>query len=404
MELKFLDEKETECGNVKNQGGIKMQEINTEKIPIKMWLDDIEDGTLEQAKNLANLPFAFMHVAMMPDAHQGFGMPIGTVLATKDIIIPNAVGVDIGCGMHLIKTDLTEIDKEGLVKILTDIRKEIPVGFKHRDTPCEERVPKYFAQSKIVQEQHESATKQVGTLGGGNHFIEIQKSDDGFICAMIHSGSRNIGYKVAKHYNELAKDLNSKWHTTVPKDWDLAFLPADSEEGIAYVQEMEYCTEFAKANRTFMMETIKESFQKHFKAKTTEEHDVPHNYAAEEKHFGKKVWVHRKGATSAQEGQLGLIPGSQGTSSYVVEGLGNMFSFKSCSHGAGRKMGRNVAKRTLNLEEEQKKLEGIIHSVRNINNLDEASGAYKDIEKVMENQKDLVKIVTKLSPLAVVKG
>ena len=371
-----------------------------------MWLDDIEDGAMLQAMHVANLPFAFMHVAMMPDAHQGFGMPIGTVLATRDTVIPNAVGVDIGCGMHLIKTDLTEIDKEGIVKIMADIRKNIPLGFKHRDKPCENKMPKYDKDlPKIVQDQYESATKQIGTLGGGNHFIEIQKSDDGHICAMIHSGSRNIGFKTANYYNKLAKDLNSKWHTAVPKDWDLASLPIDTDEARAYIDEMEYCVKFAAANRTFMMEFIKDSFQK-LGAKTTEEHDVPHNYAALEKHFGKEVWVHRKGATSALEGQLGLIPGSQGTSSYIVEGLGNMFSFKSCSHGAGRRMGRNVAKKTLNLEEEKKKMDdqGIIHSVRNVSDLDEASGAYKDIDKVMENQKDLVKIVTKLSPLAVVKG
>jgi tRNA-splicing ligase RtcB len=384
-----------------------MLEINTERIPIKMWLNDIEPGALTQATHLANLPFAFSHVAIMPDAHEGYGMPIGTVLATNDIVIPNAVGVDIGCGMHLIKTDLTEIDKEGLVKILTDIRKDIPLGFSHRDKPREDKMPKYTEElPKIVQDQYNSALNQVGTLGGGNHFIEVQKSNDGFICAMIHSGSRNIGFKAANYYNKVAKDLNSKWHTNVPKDWDLASLPIDTEEGQAYIREMKYCTLFAKANREFMMEFIKDSFLKNFGAKITEEHDVPHNYAALEKHFGKQVWVHRKGATSALEGQLGLIPGSQGTSSYVVEGLGNMWSFKSCSHGAGRRLGRNVAKRTLNLEEEKKKLDdqGIIHSIRGTGDLDEASGAYKDIDVVMENQKELVKIVTKLSPLAVVKG
>ena len=382
-----------------------MIEIKTERIPIKLWLDDIEDGAMKQAMHLANLPFAFMHIAMMPDAHQGFGMPIGTVLATKDTVIPNAVGVDIGCGMHSIKTDLTEIDKEGLVKIMADIRKNIPLGFKHRDKPREDKMPKYTAElPKIVQDQYDSALKQIGTLGGGNHFIEIQRGDDGFIYAMIHSGSRNLGFKAANYYNKLAKDLNSKWHTVVPKDWDLASLPIDTDEARAYIDEMNYCVKFAEANREFMMEFIKDSFRTNLGAKTIEECDVPHNYANLERHFGKDVWIHRKGATSAEEGQLGLIPGSQGTSSYIVEGLGNMFSFKSCSHGAGRKMGRNVAKKTLNLEEEQKKLEGIIHSVRNISNLDEASGAYKDIEKVMDNQKDLVKIITKLSPLAVVKG
>lgn len=382
-----------------------MIEIKTEHIPIKMWLTDIEDGAMAQAKNLANLPFAFSHIAMMPDAHQGFGMPIGTVLASTGIIVPNAVGVDIGCGMHYIKTDLKEIDKTDIVKILTDIRKDIPVGFNHRTEPNEDRMPKLNVPA-IAQEQYKAATRQVGSLGGGNHFIEIQKDSDGNIGAMIHSGSRNIGKQVADHYNKIAKDLNTKWHSVVPNDWDLAYLPDGTEAGSAYIEEMNYCKAFAEMNRQFMMDLIKDSFNKNVGAKALEEYDVPHNYARFEKHFGKNVWVHRKGATSALKGELGLIPGSQGTSSYIVEGLGNMFSFNSCSHGAGRKMGRNDAKRKLNFADEKKLLDdqGILHSVRSVSDLDEAPGSYKNIEDVMNNQKDLVNIKVKLSPLAVIKG
>ena len=393
-----------------------MNEVNTEKIPIKMWLNDLEDVALAQAKNLANLPFAFSHVAIMPDSHLGMGMPIGGVLALKEVIIPNAVGMDIGCGMRAIRTDLTEIDKAGLVKVMTDIRAEIPVGFNHRQQECDiSRMPggkrlysldQNNSFTPIINREFSSATKQLGTLGGGNHFIELQKGDDGFIWAMIHSGSRNLGKQVCDYYNAKAKELNKQWHTAVSAEWDLAFLPIDSEEGQFYINEMNYCLDFARANRAFMMETIKDSFKNHFNANTMEEIDIHHNYAAEEKHFGKKVWVHRKGATSAEKGQIGLIPGSQGTSSYVVKGLGNMWSFNSCSHGAGRKLARNQAKRTLNLADEQKKLndQGILHSVRNIDDLDEASGAYKDIDVVMSNQKDLVATVVKLTPLAVVKG
>jgi len=384
-----------------------MIDITTENIPIKMWLTYIEEGALKQAKNLANLPVAFNHIAVMPDAHQGYGMPIGTVLATKNAIIPNAVGVDIGCGMHYIKTDLKEINKEGLVKILEDIRKNIPVGFKHREKRNESKMPKWNGTiPTVIEREYDSAVRQVGTLGGGNHFIELQKDSDGFVGAMIHSGSRNLGKQVADNYNNVAKTLNASWHTRVPKEWDLAILPTDTEEGLAYIDEMNYCKEFAKANRTFMMDFVKDSFKTHFDANVLEEYDVPHNYARKEKHFGKDVWVHRKGATSAMKDELGLIPGSQGTSSYIVKGLGNMWSFSSCSHGAGRKMGRNVAKRTLNFEDEKEKLDskGILHSIRSIANLDEAAGAYKDIDEVMSNQKELVSIVTKLSPLAVVKG
>lgn len=311
------------------------------------------------------------------------------------------------CGMHSIKTDITDIDKTNLVKILTDIRNEIPVGFAHRQKANEDKMPKLnILPGGIVEREYQSATKQVGTLGGGNHFLEIQKGDDGFIYAMIHSGSRNIGKQVCDYYNKIAKERNSMWHTAVPKEWELASLPVDSQEGTNYIEEMKYCMEFANNNRAFMMDTIKDSFKRHLGAKITWEYDINHNYAAKERHFGRNVWVHRKGATNAEKDQTGLIPGSQGTSSYIVKGKGNMWSFNSCSHGAGRKLARNVAKRTLNFNEEKKKLDdqGILHSVRNINDLDEAAGAYKDIDVVMGNQKDLVDIVVKLKPLAVVKG
>ena len=384
-----------------------MNEIKTEKVPIKIWATDLEDEALTQAKNAANLPFIFSHVALMPDSHSGFGIPIGGVFATTNMIIPHAVGSDISCGMHSIKTDITEIDKNNLVKILTDIRKNIPVGFKHREESNENRMPTTpILSGGIVENEYKSATKQIGSCGSGNHFLELQKGDDGFIYAMIHSGSRNLGYKVCEYYNNLATQLNKNWYSNIPADWDLASLPIDSQEGSNYISEMKYCMEFAKNNRSFMMDFIKESFNRHLGAKITWEYDINHNYAAEEKHFGRKVWVHRKGATSAEAGQIGLIPGSQGTSSYIVEGLGNMFSFNSCSHGAGRKMGRNDAKRKLNFADEKKLLDdqGILHSVRSVSDLDEASGAYKNIDEVMNNQKDLVNIKVKLTPMAVVKG
>lgn len=393
-----------------------MMDITTERLPIKMWLDDIEPEALTQATHLANLPFAFSHIAIMPDSHLGVGMPIGGVLAATDTIIPNAVGVDIGCGMRAIQTDLTSIDKDGLVKILQDIRREIPVGFNHREKECDiKRMPggqRLYAidadnsYTPIVASQFTSAMKQLGTLGGGNHFIELQKGSDGFIWAMIHSGSRNLGKQVCDHYNRLAKELNSKWHTNVPKDWDLASLPVDSEEGQAYIAEMNYCLEFARANRAYMMETIKDSFKVHLGGNTVQELDIHHNYANLEKHFGRDVWVHRKGATSAQKDQIGIIPGSQGTASYIVKGLGNMWSFNSCSHGAGRKMSRGVAKKTLNFEAEKKLMDdqGILHGIRSVNDLDEAAGAYKDIDVVMNNQTDLVTKMVELKPLAVVKG
>lgn len=388
--------------------------IATEKIPIKLWLDDIEEGAIQQAKNLANLPFAFKHIAIMPDAHQGYGMPIGGVMATKGVVVPNAVGVDIGCGMCAVRTSLTEIDTETIKKIFGGskdyhggIRSCIPVGFNHHSKKQDVNLmPLDMIANSIVEEEYDSALKQIGTLGGGNHFIEIQKGSDGHIWIMIHSGSRNLGYKVARHYNEVANKLNEKWHSSVPKEWGLAFLPLDSEEGNLYLMEMQYCVDFALANRKLMMDRIKEIFEKETNCECVEPINIAHNYAVMENHFKQNVMIHRKGATLAREGTVGIIPGSQGTKSYIVKGLGNPMSFNSCSHGAGRRIGRKEAQRSLDLQEEIKKLtsQGIIHSIRTEKDLDEASGAYKDIDVVMENQKDLVEITVELQPLAVIKG
>jgi tRNA-splicing ligase RtcB len=390
--------------------------IETEKIPIKMWLETIEDGAMEQIKHLANLPFAFRHIAIMPDSHQGYGMPIGGVLATKDVIIPNAVGVDIGCGMCAVKTSLTEIDTETLKKIMGEIRKEIPVGFKKHDEEQNEGLlpngKKEFMDSltPIIVKEMSNALKSLGTLGGGNHFIEIQKGSDGHIWIMIHSGSRNLGKQVADFYNKKAIELNKKWFSSVPEEWELAYLPIDSEEGKAYIREMNYCVDFALANRKLMMSRIMSCFYEAIptgnKFNQLEFINIAHNYAKLENHMGKNVWIHRKGATLADKDTIGIIPGSQGTKSYIVKGKGNILSFKSCSHGAGRTMGRNEAVKTLNLEEEIKKLDdqGIIHGIRHQNDLDEASGAYKDIDIVMKNQEELVEVLVELTPLAVIKG
>lgn len=385
--------------------------ITSERIPIKLWLSNIEETALDQAKNLANLPFTFHHIAIMPDAHEGFGMPIGGVMATKDVVVPNAVGRDIGCGMCTSRSNLTEIDKDTLKAIMQCIREAIPVGFKHhRQAQDEKWMPQGFELDElpICKKEYNSALKQVGTLGGGNHFIEIQKGDDGFIWIMVHSGSRNIGSKVADYYDKKAIALNKLWHSEVKASKQLAFLPMDSEIAKTYWKEMQYCVEFAFSNRKLMIERVKECIRTVLGKDVTFDPlvNIAHNYAREEQHFGKNVIVHRKGATSAEAGELGIIPGSQGTNSYLVKGKGNAASFNSCSHGAGRVMGRKQAQRELILEEEIKKLDeqGIIHAIRGKYDLDEASGAYKPIDEVMENQKDLVDILVELTPMAVVKG
>jgi tRNA-splicing ligase RtcB (3'-phosphate/5'-hydroxy nucleic acid ligase) len=387
------------------------QVIGSEKIPIKLWLEDIENGAINQAKNMANLPFAFKHIAIMPDSHEGYGIPIGGVLATWGVVVPNAVGVDIGCGMCALKTNLEIISKDTLKKIMSGIREQVPLGFEHHKEkqdlalmPALEGIVK----NGIVERQFEAARKQIGTLGGGNHFIEIQKGSDGHIWIMIHSGSRNIGLKVAEHYNRVAQGLNERWFSTVEKSKNLAYLPIETPEAKEYFKEMQYCVDFAFANRKLMMQRIKAVFADCFKGNFSEMEfvNIAHNYARWEQHFDMNVIVHRKGATSAREGETGIIPGSQGTKSYIVRGKGNADSFKSCSHGAGRLLSRKKALQTLDLEAEVAKMNanGIIHSIRNKSDLDEAPGAYKNIDAVMENQNDLVDILVKLKPMAVIKG
>lgn len=393
---------------------------SNEKKPIKLWLDDMEDEALTQAKNLANLPFIHSHIAIMPDSHKGYGMPIGGVMATNGVVIPNAVGVDIGCGMCAVRTSLTDITREQLYQIIGGsaeykggIKSTIPRGrnshSKKRDKLLMPKIDDSMTlfDMPIIKHEYEKARKQLGTLGGGNHFIEIQKGNDGYIWLMIHSGSRNLGYTVANTYNEIANDFNRRWYSEIPAKWELAFLPINSKYGQEYITAMNYCVEFAKNNRLDMMHHIFNNLLDIIPGTTFDTSlDVVHNYARMEHHFGKNVMVHRKGATSARAGETGIIPGSQGSPSYIVKGKGNIDSFDSCSHGAGRLMSRTKAKKKLNLEIEQKKMDdqGIIHDMYSVNRLDESPGSYKDIATVMANQSDLVDIMVELKPLAVIKG
>jgi len=382
------------------------QVISTEKVPIKLWLDDIEDGAIQQAKDLANLPFVFKHIAIMPDSHQGYGMPIGGVMATRGAIVPNAVGVDIGCGMCAVPTTLQFCDVETLKIIMGKIREAVPVGFNHLKEKAEWDGFSQSPSIPVIEQELENSKYQLGTLGGGNHFIEIQKGSDGFIWIMIHSGSRNFGLKIAHEYHKKAKFWCEKWYSNIPNK-DLSFFPVETKEGKEYFDAMNFALEFAKENRFRIIKQIKNAFSSSIpEVSFGEVINIHHNYAAWEHHFGENVIVHRKGATLASEGTIGLIPGSQGTKSYIVKGKGNTDSFMSCSHGAGRKMGRKQAQRELNLESEQKRLDnqGIIHSIQNVSDLDEAAGAYKDIKIVMDNQKDLVEILMELNPLAVIKS
>lgn len=383
-----------------------VQKIETERIPIKLWAKNLEEGALQQAKDLANLDIAYGHIAIMPDSHLGYGMPIGGILATKDAIIPNAVGVDIGCGMCSLRTNLQDIELDDLKQVIGKVRESVPVGFKHNNEKQDrEWMPSLENDLPIVSQEYEKGRYQVGTLGGGNHFIEIQRGSDGYIWIMVHSGSRNIGYTVANYYHKKAILETKKRGDNVPKD--LSYFVRGSEDYNNYFKEMNYCIEFALQNRKLMMERVKNAFEKVLvSVEFSSFINKPHNFAAWETHYEQKLMVHRKGATRAEKGEWGMIPGSQGTSSYLVLGKGNPKSFNSCSHGAGRVMSRAQARKTLDLKKEVATLKnmGVLHALRHKKDLDEAPGSYKDIEEVMALQKDLVDIQVELTPLAVIKG
>ena len=381
-----------------------MIEIKTDGVP-----DSMDEYAREEAENLANLPFAFKHIALMPDVHAGKGMPIGGVLATDGVVIPNAVGVDIGCGMCSVKTSvrIANLPSEILrKKIMRGIRRQIPLGRDHhKQRQDESYMPQdsRIGEMTIVSRKHISALRQIGTLGGGNHFIELQKCTDGYLWMMLHRGSRNLGKNVCDYYNGIAENsVNAKY-----TDMQLAYLYLDSHEAQHYLQEMEYCTAFAKANRKLMIERIKQVIGDVFPDVQFEsEIDIAHNYASTEIHFGTEVVVHRKRAISARKDEIGIIPGSQGSHSYIVQGLGNEDSFHSSSHGAGRALSRSAAFYDLSLEEEIARLDrlNVVHGVRFKKDLEEATGAYKDISKVMANQQDLAKPIVELFPIAVIKA
>jgi tRNA-splicing ligase RtcB len=279
-----------------------MQTITTERVPIKLWADDIDAQAMQQARNLANLPFTFRWVAIMPDAHAGYGMPIGGVLATDGVVIPNAVGVDIGCGMAAVRTDLKKVTTTQLQDILSVIRADVPVGFKHHPEPQPwdgfDRAP----DIGIIQEELYSARHQLGTLGGGNHFIEIQQGDDGFVWLMIHSGSRNFGLKTATEYHRLARQRSAKGKFTLP-DPDLSYLDADSPEGRDYLTAMNYCLEFARANRALMVHRCMEAITTVTGGVGTYEVNIHHIMPPKRRTSGTGYWCIAKGPRLPGQGR-----------------------------------------------------------------------------------------------------
>lgn len=390
---------------------MQWENVELGKLPVKSWCATVEKGALEQAGNLAKHPKVFRHVALMPDCHVGYGMPIGGVVACRDAVIPNAVGVDIGCGMCAVQTDLQAkgLSSGWIFECLERVRERVPLGEGHGHRSPQEWGRFDELPDWLDAHARELAYKNLGTLGGGNHFIELQAGDDGRLWLMLHSGSRNLGYRIAEHHHRIAMQRQ-------PELGDLAYLDTDSEEGQAYIREMNLALDYALENRTRMMAVFKAAvFHTCAGVEFGRQINIHHNYAAPEEHFGETVWVHRKGATSAKAGEEGIIPGSMGTASYIVRGKGHAESFASCSHGAGRVMGRMAASRSLSKAECDRAMEGVVFSGwhpmrgrgrkgRGLLDLSEAPQAYKDIDEVIEAELDLVEPLVKLRPLGVLKG
>lgn len=394
--------------------------------PLKLWNKgvDFEDAAMQQLRNVAKLPFIHKHVAAMPDCHWGIGATVGSVIATKGAIVPAAVGVDIGCGMCAWRLSLSA-DRlpDNLGTIRAEIEKAVPHGRTHNGGAgdrgawgtapgdIDARWAPLLARYQTIVAKHPKAlafntSNHMGTLGTGNHFIEVCLDENEDVWAMLHSGSRGPGNRIGSYFIERAKDEMRKWHIDkyLP-DQDLAYLVEHTELFDDYVEAVGWAQEFAWQNRLAMMEATIGALAKHLPpfVVTEEAINCHHNYVAAEHHFGADVWVTRKGAVRAGAGDLGIIPGSMGTGSFIVRGRGPAESFCSCSHGAGRKMSRNEAKRSISIEDHIKATEGI-ECRKDKGVIDESPAAYKDVGAVIAAQSDLIEVVHRLRQIVNVKG
>lgn len=381
--------------------------VQGKTVPVKIWapLEEVESQALTQLKNIASLPWVFDHVAAMPDVHLGKGATVGSVIAMRDAVSPSAVGVDIGCGMMAVATNLTASDlPDSLAGIRSDIETMIPVGFTSHEVaqaPSSKLWDDFATLDQRVQNRLDRAQNQLGTLGGGNHFIELCLDGTDGVWLMLHSGSRNIGKELAEIHISTAKQLP---HNQDLPDRDLAVFLAGSPEMDAYVHDLQWAQRYAMENRKTMMALYEDVMLSRFpQFKVLNRINCHHNYVSWEHHYGQDVIVTRKGAISAQLGQMGIIPGSMGTKSYIVRGLGHADSFMSASHGAGRRMSRGQAKRSYDLEDLIAQTAGV-ECRKDQGVLDEIPKAYKPIEKVMANQADLVEPLVELKQILCVKG
>jgi tRNA-splicing ligase RtcB len=390
--------------------------------PIKVWTDHVEESALRQLKNLARLPFiAGNGVACMPDVHAGIGSTVGTVIATEKAIIPAAIGVDIGCGMNAVRLSLKSSDlPDSLLKIRHQIERDVPLGAggKHNSKyvpPGHGTGPQHplwaeFNRIKPFGEDghlkaFERAWFQLGTLGSGNHFIEICLDENDDVWVMLHSGSRGTGNEIGRRHIWKARENMERYFISLP-DYDLAYIPEETEDFNKYVEAVKWAQDWALENRRVMMVATIEAIRRHIEKPfeiTHEAVNCHHNYVEKENHFGRNLWVTRKGAIRARKGDLGIIPGSMGARSFIVRGKGNPQSYCSCSHGAGRKMSRTQAEKTFTVDDLKAQTAGI-ECRKDAGVIDEAPGAYKDIDAVMAHQQDLVEVVHTLRQVLNVKG
>lgn len=392
--------------------------LTSQRVPVKIWTDDADEKSKQQLANIASLPFIHHHVAAMPDVHLGIGATIGSVIATHKAIIPAAVGVDIGCGMVACRLSITgnELDEKSLQKVFDQISRDVPVGRdQHRDERALVEAANPFASRlDAMTQKHPQLLKtfgkfskwvnQMGTLGGGNHFIEVCLDETNQVWVMLHSGSRGVGNALASYFIQLARQDMERWMMQLP-DRDLAYFPEGSEHFEDYIEAVTWAQEYAMQNRREMVDLVLAALKRHLPAfdVTSEVVNCHHNYVAIEHHYGADVWVTRKGAIRAREGDLGIIPGSMGTRSYIVRGKGNLVSFTSCAHGAGRKMSRTAAEKQFSAADLVRQTEGVICR-KDKGVVDEIPGAYKDIDTVMANQADLVDVMHTLKQVVCVKG
>lgn len=395
------------------------------RVPIKAWTDyvPVEEGAMKQLQNVANLPFIYKHVAVMPDCHVGIGATIGSVIATKGAVCPASAGVDLGCGVMAVKTNITASQlPDNLAEIRTDIEKAVPHGRTNNgqrgDRGAWHDIPDHMGAKwkelfetryAAITTKHPGAkahntANHLGTLGSGNHFVEVCLDTDQNVWIMLHSGSRGLGNKIGMYFIERARRECEKYFIQLP-DKDLSYLVEGTDLFADYVEAVEMAQEFAYLNRAIMMQNTLGAIRKHIPRLEVTDTAVNchHNYIARENHFDHNVIVTRKGAVRARATDLGIIPGSMGAKSFIVRGKGNAESFCSCSHGAGRVMSRNQAKKEISLEQHIKDTEGV-ECRKDIDVVDESPKAYKNIDDVMRSQEDLVEIVATLKQVLCVKG